>query len=82
VTIVPGVLTLSAALAIALTGNSLPFLQQGGATVPSQSGPIQSGPSQSGPGPARPSCDPPWTIAMVTDGSWECAGGPGPVVLP
>jgi hypothetical protein len=65
-------LTLSAALAIALTGNSLPFLQQGGATVP----------SQTVPGPARPSCDPPWTFAMVTDGVWECAGGPGPVVLP
>jgi hypothetical protein len=90
VNIIPGVLTLSVALAIALTGNSLPFLQQGSTTAPVHSA-VQcseivlgsvSTPWSCGNLPPRPSCDPPWTIALVTDGVWECAGGPGPVVLP
>jgi hypothetical protein len=64
-------LSLSVALAIALTGNSLPFLQPGGGS----------------PAPAhatvvRPACDPPWTFALMIDGQWQCAGGPGPVRLP
>jgi len=71
VTIVPGVLSLSAALAIALTGNSLPFLQQGGGT-----------PAPAHAAVVHPDCDPPWTFALMIDGGWQCAGGPGPVLLP
>jgi hypothetical protein len=86
VNIVPGVLSLTAALAIALTGNSLPLLHQDPDPVhpvvtcaqivigdtPWSCLNVQS----------RPTCDAPWTFAIMTDGVWQCAGGPGPVILP
>jgi hypothetical protein len=70
VNFIPGILSLSIALAITLAGNSLPLLTQG--TTPTPGG---------GPG-VHPRCDPPWTFAIMTDGTWLCAGGPGPVILP
>jgi len=27
-------------------------------------------------------CHTPWQLPVYTDGHWECAGGPGPVILP
>jgi hypothetical protein len=89
VNIVPAILSLSVAIAITLTGNSLPLLQ------PSHSLPSHSLPGQTLPGQTmwaqtgwarslrvRPDCAAPWTFAIMVDGFWQCAGGPGPVVLP
>jgi hypothetical protein len=85
VNIIPCVLSLGVALAVALTGNSLPFLDQGHPPAV-QCAQIVVGtlvtPWSCRNLPVRPHCDPPWTFAMVADGVWECAGSPGPVVLP
>ena len=35
------------------------------------------------PAPANPPmCHPPFLFPMLVNGSWQCLGGPGPVILP
>ncbi|HEY1624539.1 MAG TPA: hypothetical protein VGG16_12140 [Streptosporangiaceae bacterium] len=90
--IIPGILSLGVAVAIALTGNSLRLLPAPApspAPSPAPCAQIVLGnvsPSWSCgddlPQQARPHCNAPWTFAIMDDGVWQCAGGPGPVVLP
>jgi hypothetical protein len=92
VEIIPGLLALGVAVAVALTGNSLPPLSQGTpgpAQSPTPCAQIVLGnltPRWSCgdqlPLQVRPHCDAPWTFAVMDDGVWQCAGSPGPVVLP
>jgi hypothetical protein len=92
VDIIPGVLSLGVAVAIALTGNSLPLLSAPApapASAPAPCVQIVLGnvsPSWSCgddlPRQARPHCNAPWTFAIMSDGVWRCAGGPGPVIVP